>query len=89
MDGAGVWDCGTAPRKPALTLQTLLELALVVLLAPMAIASPTSRPRRTAVADYGYVLETGEIVLNGPSAEPASNPRMIESYLCLVSGKAV
>jgi branched-chain amino acid transport system ATP-binding protein len=40
------------------------------------------------VADYGYVLETGEIVLQGPSAELASNPRVIESYLGLVSGKA-
>src|SRR6202795_3813700 len=33
------------------------------------------------VADYGYVLEAGEIVLEGPSAELASNPRVIESYL--------
>jgi len=41
------------------------------------------------VADYGYVLETGEIVLEGPSAELASNPRVIESYLGLVSSKAV
>jgi branched-chain amino acid transport system ATP-binding protein len=40
------------------------------------------------VADHGYVLETGEIVLQGPSPELASNPRVIESYLGLVSGKA-
>ena len=40
------------------------------------------------VADYGYVLETGEIVLEGPSADLAANPRVIESYLGLVSGKA-
>jgi branched-chain amino acid transport system ATP-binding protein len=39
------------------------------------------------VADYGYVLETGEIVLEGPSVELASNPRVIESYLGLASGK--
>lgn len=39
------------------------------------------------VADYGYVLETGEIVLEGPSADLAANPRVIESYLGLVSGK--
>jgi len=39
------------------------------------------------VADYGYVLETGEIVLEGPSVDLVSNPRVIESYLGLVSGK--
>jgi branched-chain amino acid transport system ATP-binding protein len=35
------------------------------------------------VADYGYVLETGEVVLEGPAGELAGNPRVIESYLGL------
>ena len=35
------------------------------------------------VADYGYVLETGDIVLEGPSADLADNPMVIESYLGL------
>lgn len=35
------------------------------------------------VADYGYVLETGEIALQGPAAELAQNPRVIETYLGL------
>jgi branched-chain amino acid transport system ATP-binding protein len=35
------------------------------------------------VADYGYVLETGEVVLEGPAAELSDNPRVIESYLGL------
>ncbi|AQS51123.1 ABC transporter ATP-binding protein [Paenalcaligenes hominis] len=35
------------------------------------------------VADYGYVLETGEIILEGPAAELSDNPRVIESYLGL------
>jgi branched-chain amino acid transport system ATP-binding protein len=35
------------------------------------------------VADYGYVLETGSIVLEGPAAELARNPRVIEAYLGL------
>jgi branched-chain amino acid transport system ATP-binding protein len=33
------------------------------------------------VADYGYVLETGEIVLHGPAAQLAGDPRVIETYL--------
>jgi len=37
------------------------------------------------VADYGYVLETGEIALEGSSAELAENPRVVESYLGLAS----
>lgn len=35
------------------------------------------------VADYGYVLETGEVVLEGKADELAHNPRVIESYLGL------
>ena len=33
------------------------------------------------VADHGYVLETGEIALEGPSRKLAGNPRVVESYL--------
>ena len=33
------------------------------------------------VADFGYVLETGERVLAGPAAELAANPRVAETYL--------
>jgi branched-chain amino acid transport system ATP-binding protein len=35
------------------------------------------------VADYGYVLETGEVSLEGPSTELANDPRVIEAYLGL------
>ncbi|MYZ43118.1 ABC transporter ATP-binding protein [Schauerella aestuarii] len=35
------------------------------------------------VADHGYVLETGEVILSGPAHELAGNPRVIESYLGL------
>ncbi|MES2936108.1 MAG: ABC transporter ATP-binding protein [Pseudomonadota bacterium] len=33
------------------------------------------------VADHGYVLETGEIALQGPARELAGDPRVIDTYL--------
>ena len=33
------------------------------------------------VADHGYVLETGEIALEGPATRLAVDPRVIDSYL--------
>jgi branched-chain amino acid transport system ATP-binding protein len=33
------------------------------------------------VADYGYVLETGELRLQGPARELAHDPRVIDTYL--------
>jgi branched-chain amino acid transport system ATP-binding protein len=35
------------------------------------------------VADHAYVIETGEIVLEGPARELASDPKVIETYLGL------
>lgn len=35
------------------------------------------------VADYGYVLENGEIALEGAAADLAHDPRVAESYLGL------
>ncbi|KVD81827.1 ABC transporter ATP-binding protein [Burkholderia sp. ABCPW 14] len=40
------------------------------------------------ISDYGYVLETGEIALDGPAGELARNPQVIETYLGLAK-KAV
>jgi branched-chain amino acid transport system ATP-binding protein len=34
-----------------------------------------------ALADYAYVLETGDLVLEGPAAELASDPRVAQTYL--------
>jgi len=33
------------------------------------------------ISDYGYVLEVGEIVLEGSAQALANNPRVAESYL--------
>ncbi|GGC88183.1 ABC transporter ATP-binding protein [Undibacterium terreum] len=40
------------------------------------------------VADYAYVLETGEIALQGPAAELAHDQRVIDTYLGLAKKTA-
>ncbi len=40
------------------------------------------------VSDYGYVLETGELALQGPAESLAQNPRVIETYLGLAKKTA-
>ncbi|MBS7661598.1 ABC transporter ATP-binding protein [Pseudomonas lalucatii] len=37
------------------------------------------------VADYAYVLETGQIAMEGPARQLADDPRVIEAYLGLTS----
>jgi branched-chain amino acid transport system ATP-binding protein len=37
-------------------------------------------------ADYAYVMETGQVTLQGPAAELEKDPRVIESYLGLSGG---
>jgi branched-chain amino acid transport system ATP-binding protein len=37
--------------------------------------------RALEAADYGYVMETGEIILEGPAAELLADERVIEAYL--------
>jgi branched-chain amino acid transport system ATP-binding protein len=34
-------------------------------------------------ADYGYVLETGDVVMEGPAAQLANDPKVIDTYLGL------
>lgn len=40
------------------------------------------------ISDYGYVLETGELALEGAAEALASNPQVIETYLGL-AGKTI
>ena len=44
--------------------------------------------RALQIADHAYVMENGRIVLEGPSAEMASNPDVQEFYLGLSEGGA-
>ena len=37
------------------------------------------------IADYGYVLEMGELVLQGGAAKLAASPRVVETYLGLTA----
>jgi len=39
-------------------------------------------------ADYGYVLEMGDMALNGPARELATDPRVIDTYLGAARKKA-
>jgi len=39
-------------------------------------------------ADYGYVLEMGEVALNGPATDLATDPRVIDTYLGAARKKA-
>ena len=39
-------------------------------------------------ADYGYVLETGEVVMEGAASELANDPKVIDTYLGLNKKKA-
>lgn len=40
------------------------------------------------IADYGYVLETGDLVVEGPSAQLASDPKVAATYLGQAAGAA-
>ncbi|MGB7481031.1 MAG: ABC transporter ATP-binding protein [Burkholderiaceae bacterium] len=40
------------------------------------------------VADYAYVLETGDMALEGPAAELATDPKVIDTYLGLAKKTA-
>ena len=40
------------------------------------------------VADYAYVLETGDIALEGPAAQLANDPKVIDTYLGLTKKAA-
>jgi hypothetical protein len=57
------------------TLRDLNELGLTILLVEQNVR------QALRIAHYAYVMENGEIVLSGPSAELLNNPKVIEAYL--------
>jgi branched-chain amino acid transport system ATP-binding protein len=61
------------------TLRRLRAEGLTLLLAEQSIALAL------AVADHGYVLQTGRTVLGGPAAELARNPEVQRIYLGLAA----
>ncbi len=69
---------GLAPRVVREIFRTLAALrdeGLAILLVEQ------NARAALALADYGYVLEMGAIVLEGPSATLAAHPRVLETYL--------
>jgi len=71
---------GLAPlviREIFRTISQLKKLGVAILL--------VEQNARAAlqVADYGYVLETGELSLEGPTRDLMTDPRVVESYLGL------
>jgi branched-chain amino acid transport system ATP-binding protein len=73
---------GLAPRIVRETFHIIAELKRTGV--SMLLVEQNARAA-LQVADYGYVLETGGIVLEGPARELAGHPRVIETYLGLSS----
>jgi hypothetical protein len=46
-------------------------------------AAGTLRSATGQAADHAYVLETGELVMEGPASELANDPKVIDTYLGL------
>lgn len=73
--------------EPSLGLAPLIVREIFRILADLAASGVSillvEQNARAALqlADYGYVLETGEIALAGSADELAADPRVIESYL--------
>jgi branched-chain amino acid transport system ATP-binding protein len=76
---------GLAPAVVEALYDTLYQLhrqGLTLLLAEQSI------PLALGMADYGYVLQTGRIALEGPAAELERNQQVQEIYLGIASRSA-
>src|SRR5690625_4066480 len=71
---------GLAPLVVAEIFQTIAQLrqqGVAILLVEQ------NAKAALQIADYGYVLETGEVVLQDPAGDLTHNPKVVESYLGL------
>jgi branched-chain amino acid transport system ATP-binding protein len=69
---------GLAPRLVSTVLRTMRTLAsdgLTILLVEQNVRAALK------VADYGYVMEGGRVVLEGPAAQLRDDPRVRDAYL--------
>ena len=69
---------GLAPRVTADVFRSIAQLKTAGV--TIVIVEQNARAA-LALADEGHVLETGRLVLSGPAAELAEDPRIIETYL--------
>ena len=76
---------GLAPRMVRETFRIIADLKRTGV--SMLLVEQNARAA-LQVADYGYVLETGDIVLEGPASVLSGHPRVIETYLGLSSAAA-
>ena len=58
-----------------------LTLALMLLGSSALVAHNSNAAQALAVADRGYVMETGEIVMSGPAGELLEDARVRAAYL--------
>ena len=76
---------GLAPAVVDLLLDVLVDIrseGVTILLVEQDVHSAFS------IADRAYVLETGEMAMEGPAAQMASDPKVIATYLGLAKGRA-
>jgi len=71
---------GLAPRMVRETFRIIADLKRTGV--SMLLVEQNARAA-LQVADYAYVLELGDIVLEGPAAKLAGHPRVVETYLGL------
>jgi branched-chain amino acid transport system ATP-binding protein len=80
--------------EPSLGLAPLIVKEILAIVAQLRAAGVTillvEQNARAAlqVADYGYVLETGDVATHGPASDLARDPKVAATYLGIKAGQA-